>query len=79
MAGNLDATYPTKTEFKDVPVDPSSASKIPLKSYFARNKSVLLEDMTLLMTVLPSAVLSRFPFANTLHHHSCERKHRIVS
>lgn len=37
MAGNLDATYPTKTEFKDVPVDPSAASKTSVETHFARD------------------------------------------
>ena len=62
MAGNLDATYPTKTEFKEVPVDPSAASKASFKSYIARNNSVLLEAVTSLTTVLSSESLSRFAF-----------------
>ena len=60
MAGNLDATYPTKTEFKDVPVDPSAASKASVGTKLERRNSVLVEDKTLLMTILPSAILRAF-------------------
>lgn len=79
MAGNLDATYPTKTEFKDVPVDPSAASKSSLQSYVARSKAVPVEDKVFLTTILPTELLSPFPVAYTSHRHSCERWHRFLS
>ena len=52
MAGNLDATYPTKTEFKDVPVDPSAASKSSFHSHVAHRGQHCVDDCSAIRITL---------------------------